>query len=276
MITFSDELFEIDKSTEYDLSIQLRLDGFSFSVQAPSDGKVVFFRHFPFHLSSTTFLLRKIREITAEEPALQLNYRTVTVSLASPVCTLIPAPFFEAARPGLLLLHDTPATQTEEPLFGMMKNLDACFCFRAPARLVSYLRQTYQGCRIFHELMPQISHSTETEPGRKKLLLNLHPGYFHLFISEGGRARLLNTFSFSNYDDLLYFLLSAAQAEEVGRERDTLLVSGNLEIDTPLHRMLGHYFPKTGLLHPIGGLSYLPEAVTGKAHLFFNLLNPAE
>jgi len=53
-------------------------------------------------------------------------------------------------------------------------------------------------------------------------------------------------------------------------------VSGNLEIDTPLHRMLGHYFPKTGLLHPNCGLSYLPEAVTGKAHLFFNLLNPAE
>ncbi len=62
-LTIQDNLSGITDFSQYDLSIQAGMDGFTFFVQKGDSDEIEIQRHFSFFTDKNNLLLRKIREI---------------------------------------------------------------------------------------------------------------------------------------------------------------------------------------------------------------------
>jgi len=73
------------------------------------------------------------------------------------------------------------------------------------------------------------------------LRFHLHDSWFYAIAEEQGKLQLINSFSFRNVNDMLYFMLAVNR--EFNPKRHPVSLSGWIEPDDPRLTTIRSYFP---------------------------------
>src|SRR5665811_1617082 len=93
-----DETFDIKLASEYHLSIQVGLDGFSFCILDIHRRKYIVFQHIPLIVGKLQFLSKKVESIFDQDEKLNASYQSVSITYSTNNATLFPKEYSEQAN----------------------------------------------------------------------------------------------------------------------------------------------------------------------------------
>ena len=245
----TDAAFDLKKTSEYILSIQVSLDGFSFSVAQADDHRLLAFKHTPVKISSLAILSRHLDAWAQQETLLQQVFRKTRLVVFDPRFSLIPEAFYrddmKEAVSQTLLGRDDDLNLAEN----FVKKLKARLIFALPAGLNEIAQKHFEGCEIIHPLKLVLNNLPETEQ-KHSLLLLFDAQNFYIVLSEQNRVLLVNNYKSAHIADVVYFALNTLQQFEIEPRNTELFLSGSCAATESMAKGLLPYFDNISFLKP--------------------------
>lgn len=269
-----DESFDLKLASEYHLSIQIGLDGFSFCILDIHRNKYIVFRHIPLIVGKLQFLTRKIETIFDQEEMLNASYQSVSISYSTNKATLLPkeysAPdhFVDVAN----LTNDISRSEDiqAEDIPGF--NFQLVYSF--PKELMTLLNRKFTDFQFRHKSIPLLESAMNQRSEKKNtLLLNFEKKYIRMIALKGSQIALYNSFYFKNESDFLYYTLNICHNLQFDPELDEIRIGGYVADDSGYVRQLKKYLGNVQFLKPSADFSYGNIFEKIQKHQFISLLN---
>ncbi len=235
------ESFDIEKTYEYILSIQVSLDGFSFSILSQHESEILAFRTNKIKISSTALIARRFNDWLESEELLKKLFKKIRVVVFSQKFTLIPEEYF---REGLkqeippLLFGEDDEQEIAENIVG---EIATKFIFALPAGLNKVISEQIGECEIVHPIKIILSNLPET--GKENgLILLFDAKNFYLVIFKKDKVLLANNFKMSHVNDVVYYVLTALKQLEIPISKTDLFITESVNKLSGIEESLKSYF----------------------------------
>lgn len=249
----TDPGFDINRTEEYKLSIQVNLDGFSFSVVHLHENRLLAAGQFPITISSESFLGRRFTEWMNDTELLQKKYSVVQFYYFSEKFTLVPSSFYEFKKQNKII----------EEAFGKQKGIsvrdnylpedEANLVFTIPDSLMEAFEKKFPGNIILHpvSLLSQKLHQNFLNNEDKSILaLCFQNNFFSLLLYFQKKLQISNSFCYKHPNDVIFYILSVLKVLKLNTSETGLLLAGNINQDDAIHSLLSEYFEKTEFISP--------------------------
>lgn len=225
------------------LSIQVSLDGFSFLIQDKNTNNTLESKHYNYKNVSTPEAAHiEIQGIFEQERALQQAFSTVTVLYINELFTFIPKSLFYKEKLSDYLKFNTKVLKTDFVAYDELPNLELVNVYIPFTNINNYFFDKFGSFSYFHYLTPlahEVMHtSSGTEP---EAVAYFHKAHFDLIIHQGDKLVLINTFSYSNPEDVLYYLLFSFEQLQLNPGKIQLTVKGNIKTSDPNYTLIFKY-----------------------------------
>jgi len=242
---FQDTSFVLTESAQYNLSIQVSLDGFSFVVHHPITRAIPVFHYHPFLNPGHQFIHRKIKDIIADNELLRQPYGQTEILFSAPLFFLLPAILF-SDKLGHYLLQSKPGfTEEYETIVIPLQQPESHLVFAAGKMVYDYLTGIFPGAAISHEVTRLIHY---TLSGQAPLLhFHMHDTWFYALENNGKGIGFLNTFDYRSETDLIYFMLSVLSKIKIKAGSIPVTLSGPVSFDSEKLRMIREHIPNAAV-----------------------------
>jgi hypothetical protein len=243
-----DGSFEIVKTKNYILSIQVCLDGFSFLITDPTDSKIVAQKSTSLKISSSNLLSRRLKEWLESEELLKSQFNLVRIFIYTENFTLIPKNYLgqEKQRNLFSILFDK--MQGLNLIESDINNLETTLFYPVSQDVLSVLNQFFsKGFEIFHPIKNLIEVNFKTEKRNFSIILATK-NYFYLTVFGNNNLMLANSFQTPHINDLVYNVINAFQQLGIARNETDLFVAGAINQNTEIEELLKPYFDCISLL----------------------------
>jgi len=273
-LKFIDNSYDLKLASEYHISIQLGLDGFSFCILDVHRNKYIVFRHIPLIVGKLQFLTRKIETIFEQEEMLNTSYKSVSITYSTNKATLIPKEYSEPEYNNKVAELTSELSRTEglnsDDLSGFHYNLVYSF----PKELMTLLNRKFTEFKFRHKSVPLLASGLAQQSENKNtLLINFEKKYIRIIALKEMKIVLYNSFYFKNESDFLYNTLNIWHLMQFDPERDEILIGGFVADDSSYIRQLKRYISNIQFLKPSTNFSYGNIFETIQKHQFISLLN---
>ncbi|MBV5312402.1 MAG: DUF3822 family protein [Prolixibacteraceae bacterium] len=269
-----DKLFDLKFTSEYHISIQAGLDGFSFCILDMRKNKYIALRHIPLIVGKPQFLSKKIETIFEEEDKLNASYQTVSITYSTNKATLIPKAF--AAPDHLHQLADftNGLTRNEDILTDDLPGLNYQLIYSYPKELISLFNRKFSEFKIKHKSVPfLLSALNQRNEKKNTVLVNFEKKYIRIIVLKGLQISLYNSFYFKNESDFLYYTLNICHSLNIDPEHDEIMIGGYVADDSSYIRLLKRYLSNVIFLKPSSDFDYSNFFDKVQKHQFISLLN---
>jgi hypothetical protein len=275
-ICFIDKSFDHEQSNLYHLSIQISLDGFSFSILDIPKGKYTVLKSINFFLKRPRLLYMSIRELLDKDEYLNLKYKSVEILYSSENFTLVPQAFFQNGYADKLIGFNHEIEKGYCIDKTLLPKAEAFCIFAIPENLKEFLNLKFPKATIRHNLFPLIERALKENknfPDRKQVHINFFRTYFELIVLSGTKLLLCNQFNYSCENDVIYYVLYVFDQLKLPPDSTELVLHGNFPQAAPLYQLFKKYIRKTVFAKPTSLFNYsytfnqLPE------HYFTTLLD---
>jgi hypothetical protein len=244
MHDFVEESFRLENSFEYILSIQVSLNGFSFSVTHPTEKKLLCFKNLILKISSNSLMARRFKEWYLSEEILQKPFQSIRVILFGDKFTLIPAKFYNQD-----LKEDITYTLFEESCNldfaeNLIERLNSRLIFSIPEGIITTLNETIGECEIIHPLKP-IINKLSFNTLKTNLVLLLNGSALYLVLFDRNSLLFANSFTVNHANDIIYFTLTALKQLELSPKGINLFVAGKSNYSEEAKKNLNTHFAST-------------------------------
>lgn len=251
----TDDSFDIDKTKQYILSIQVSLDGFSFLMIYPGENRIVAFKNTPLKISSENLLARRLKEWLESEVLMKKPFESVRVLFFAESFTMVPGEYFqEEYRQDLtsVLFNENAGTRIVK---NKIDSLNAHLIFPIPADIIDTFHHFFpENLEITHPVAKIIQRPPESK--KKNIAVIILSGkYFFMTVTRNNTLLLANSFQAIHQNDLVYNVLNAFQQLETARSETDLYVAGSLKQKTEIEVLLRPYFENIGTLKTEGLIS---------------------
>lgn len=247
---FIDRDFQADYTKNNRLSIQLRLDGFSFAQIDSITNKVLLIEdyHVPLMLGDEAVYQNekvnlRVEDFLAEKQIHRQDYKSVHIVIDNNYFTLVPSVLFEKERAKDYLgqVHQLPEdfiVKTDELSLFEMKNVYAVY-----APLFFNLSDQFVNFEIKHASSVFIQQTAVLQKTQKKASVYVDVGKFSMQIIAFEDDKLLfsNTFAFKEKEDFIYFILLVYNQLNFKPEAIPLFFSGNIDRSSALYAIAYQY-----------------------------------
>ena len=247
----TDPGFDFNRTEEYKLSIQVSLDGFSFSVVHLHENRLLAAGHNPITISSEKFLGRRFTEWFHEVELLQKNYSEVQLYYFSEKFTLVPSSFYEFKNQKKVI----------ETAFGNLNNNsvrdnylpedEANLIFTIPDSLKETFEKAFPGYIILHPLSilsNKIHQDFKNEKNERLLALSFQNNSFSLLLFVNKKLQIINNFYYKHPNDVVFYILSVLKSRKINPSKTTLLLSGKIYPTSEITIVLSDYFAQPEFL----------------------------
>ncbi|MBA4411252.1 MAG: hypothetical protein C0397_17765 [Odoribacter sp.] len=269
-----DQSFDLKFASEYHLSIQAGLDGFSFCILDIHRNKYIVLRHFPLIVGKSQFLSKKIEAIFDQEDKLNASYKSVSIIYSNNKATLIPKTY--AGSDNALQIADftNEISRNEDILTDDLPGFNYQLVYIYPKELMSLLNRKFTEFKIRHKSMPFLfSALNQYNEKKNTVLINFEKKYFRIIVLKGLQISLYNSFFFKNESDFLYYTLNICQSQHIDPEHDEILIGGYVADDSGYVRQLKKYLSNVHFLKPSADFSYGNILEKVQKHQFISLFN---
>jgi len=238
--------FDIEKTNQYKLSIQVSLDGFSFLVEQPSDKIIVACKNTPLNISSEDLIARHLKEWIETEELFRNQFNEVKVFIFTEKFTLIPDEFdsneYSSDLMSVMFDVDTEILQVNK-----IENLNAHLIFPVQKEIIDVLQPFFPDAKCFHPVSAFLRFPLHLNKKNTSVVI-IFKKHFYLIVNRNNKLLMANTFQFSHQNDLVYNVLNTFPQIETARIDTHLFVAGAVSDSNEIVRLLQPYFENIGLL----------------------------
>jgi hypothetical protein len=271
--TFADETLDLNRSKSYKLSIQVQLDGFSFSIFDTIRNKHILLKHY--NLSNHPTLEekgKKIEEILKKDKHLKNPFKKNSCLIVEPKSTFIPSKLFDEKHLKNYLDFTFPLNDLDEIHYTQVDQLDAYNVFTIPNPISNPLISKFKSIDFYHYSFPLLFyhtyfiHSESTHIG-----LSIYDDFIEvLAINKEQELIFSNTYLYKSNADILYYLLAVYKQLELDTSQNDLFISGVNPIENPQIQYLKNYIKK---VHPLKAPKEFTYSYTFKKSVIHHYTN---
>lgn len=273
----SDKALNTEYIEDYKLSIQLSLDGFSFSIFDHSINKFLSIESYSVQGKiSVQEFCKKFGQFVKEHPILNRPIRQVVFLIESPKTTLVPAPLFDEKEvqtfaefnflpdEGNLIFYDKliyPDTFNLYPVPELMlKTIKELF---PVSRVISHSSALIEGLMIQYKNLPE----------KKRIFANIRNSFLDIVVIEGKNLVYYNSFNYTTKEDFIYFIIFVFEQLNLNPEETELTLAGFIEKSSSLFEIVYKYIREIRFrgLSTNFTYSYIFDEIP--PHYFTNLIN---
>lgn len=273
-INWIDNSFDLTHTSDYHLSIQIGLDGFSYCILDTRMNKYLVFQNVPLVVGKVQFLPRKIDAIFDQNERLKASYKSISVTFSTNKVTLIPRVFSENTCAKKIAVLINEVTRTEDLHTDVISGFGYQLISSYPKELMTLFNQKYTDFVFMHKSVPLIQTAAAQRDEKKNtLMINFEKKYIRMIAFKNSQISLYNSFYFKNEPDFLYYTLNIWQNLLFDPDRDEILVGGFVADDSNYIRQLKKYVSNVHFLNPAEGFNYGNLFSKVQKHQFVSLLN---
>lgn len=276
-VSVVDRQFSIKNSYAYSLSIQVNLNGFSFSVLDIRKKNILVLKHYPFEEKAFDYndLTNKVVACIQKDKILQRRYRRVASAFQTRKNTLIPKHYFKAENLKQLLEVNHVIDDLDELHYNRLPAIDGYNVFTLPNYLGNELISRYQKIGFYHHSTCMIHGATQSEkPGiENELYINVNSGFFDLLLLKKNNVYLYNTFEIHSADDLVYFVVTVFKQLNLNPDKTNIFYSGFISTGSVELQMIQKFLGDVKPFEPTGMYSFSKKYKKVPLHYFTNLFN---
>lgn len=239
-----DKSFNLEKTFDYILSIQVSLDGFSFSVINPIEHQLVAFKNAPLKISSNSLLARRFEEWIKTEDIFGKPFKKIRIIVFTNLFTLIPEKYTALdARKEIsnLVLGNNSETEVAEI---KLDNLHSTLLFSLPPGLNEIIGQYFSDYEISHPIQLVTGNGTELKD-EFQLILVFDSNSFYLTLLQKDKILVNNSFIAVHANDVIYYILTVIKQFNISSHSLELSYTGITAQESKTISTLKKYFPKT-------------------------------
>jgi hypothetical protein len=267
-----DDSFDIEKTKQYSLSIQVSLDGFSFLVVHDSEKRSVACKNIQLKISSEKLLARRLKEWLEAEGLLKKPFKTVRLFIFTENFTLVPTDYSVDKPIENLTSYMFHQDSNSKLIINKIEALNAHLIFPLPTDVMEVLHiQFNNNIDFIHPVTSLLICPVESRKRNSAVLLTTKK-YFYLIVTRNNKLILANSFQAEHLNDLVYNVLNTFQQLEIARSETDLYVSGSRNENSEIEDLLKPYFENISNLKNEGLISN-PEIVN-QSLLLLPLTNP--
>jgi hypothetical protein len=273
-LSFVDETFDLKLASEYHISIQVGLDGFSFCILDTIRKKYIVLKHIPLIVGKLSFLAKKVETIFDQEEKLNASYRSVSVTYSTNKATLLPKEYSDSRIYDAIAALTNESVRNEEIGVNDLPGFNQQLVFIYPKELMTLLNRKFTEFRFKHKSVSLLASAVNQRDEKKNtLLINFENKYVRMIAIKDAQVALYNCFYFKNESDFLYYTLNICHTLQIDPERDELLIGGYVADDSSYIRQLKKYVSNVNFLKPSADFRYSGTFDKIQKHQFVSLLN---
>ncbi|MFA5330426.1 MAG: DUF3822 family protein [Prolixibacteraceae bacterium] len=269
-----DNSFDLKLASEYHISIQLGLDGFSFCILDIRRSKYIVLRHIPLIVGKTQFLSRKLETLFDQEENLHASFKSVTITYSTTKATLIPKEYSKDFYLNSLASFTNELSRNDVVSTDVIHGFNYQLMYSFPKELMILLNRKFTDFKFRHKSIPLISTAvTQQTESKNSLLINFEKKYIRMVAFKNQQIELYNSFYFKNETDFLYYTLNVWQNLQFDPEHDEVLIGGYVADDSSYIRQIKKYISTIHFLKPSDDFNYGNIFEKVQKHQFISLLN---
>lgn len=273
-VNLVDHSFDLKRTSEYHLSIQLGLDGFSFCILDIPHHKYIVFQHIPLIVGKAQFLAPKIEVLFEEVEKLNATFNAVSITYSGIHATLFPKEFSGAPETFKLAALTSETNRTEDIRTDDIPGFNYQVVYGFPRQVINLFNRKFTDFRLRHKSIPLLASVLDQRNEKKNsLLINFEKKYIRVIALKGNRIVLFNSFYFKNESDFLFHTLNVWHHLQFDAERDEILISGFVADDSSYIRQIKKYISNVVFLKPSEDYNYGNLFEKIQKHQFVSLLN---
>lgn len=261
-ISLVDETFDLNFTQEYRLSIQLSLDGFSFSILDTIQNKVIYLFHQELFEAEPDFLLKRLKAIYEESDLLQLPFKKTRIIIVAPNrTTLVPDEIFQAESASDYLNKTMIPLEHRVAKIAFLPAAKYWAVYEIPQLISRFLEEKHPDAEFLSNLNFSIPASSGSKTIMKVTVLKKH--LMVSAIDEMG-LNFHNSFLYDGENDMLFYILGSVKA--TATEPGIVLLDGIVNKHTTIYHRLKQYFAQVELVSNPKSIHYsylldkLPDA----------------
>lgn len=176
----------------------------------------------------------------AGRPAFEQSYYEVLVAYDFPESSLVPALEYRHEEAGNLAAGLFGRASAANTVAEAVRVKDLYNVYSVPQDIMEVVKSRFPAAKTRHQYSVLLEKAVS--PGDDTILLDIRDSEFSLLLTRQGSILLAQTYSYSSPEDVLYYLVRAAQAFDVSREQCRLMVSGLIDQQSSLYKELYLYF----------------------------------
>jgi hypothetical protein len=270
-----DETLDINSTENYELSLQVSPDGFSFCLLDTIRNKFVLIRSFDPD-DNKYFNADRINEIIGKDDFLIRRFKKVTVVMPSPKFTLVPAPLFDPGKKDEYFTFNHTSDEGSMVISNKLSDPDAYLVFSVSKPVFDLLKSFHPGVLPYHQVKPLFNHIAHSRKSVNGNYIHVHVEreFFNLIVFNHNILKFCNSFTYRNITDILYFTLNVFRNLGIKQE-ETIHLSGLTEQYDDLSSNLSLYIRTIKFAEPAGNFSFSYVFNETALHRFLNLFSAA-
>jgi len=212
-INWIDESFDLRLASEYHISIQIGLDGFSFCILDTRRNKYIVFQHTPLIVGKLQFLSRKLETIFDQEEKLNASFKSVSITYSTNKATLIPKEYSGSGSFLKIASVTNDTSRNEDIRTDEIPGFSYQLVYSYPKEIMTLLNKKYTDFKFSHKSIPLIASAVDQRTEKKNtLLINFEKKYIRMIALKDIQIELYNSFYFKNESDFLYYTLNTGHS----------------------------------------------------------------
>lgn len=277
-LVFVDSSFDKNKSKEYNLSIRVSSDGFSFSILDNTNHCIALERFLAFKQNSKSDTLNSFKELVRNNELLNLEYQKVSILWVSNQSTLIPNEFFseDFAYESYQLCHNL--SSDDELEWNELNQFNSKNVFSIPIAFKEFLTKQFPEVKFYHHSTPFYISVIKQNivDNHPNVYVNIQKDFFIIIIPDRNGKHFINNFTYREDSDLAYYILNVYKQQKLNNERSKLIVDGLVQEECKSIQLLKKYLAKIEVKLLPGKLRIKNEIPHKEYNQFINLLNLSE
>ena len=212
------------------MSIQVRLNGFSFCIINCSNNEIVWYNKIDLGKEhSPVEILKEIENVYAEEIQLKKEFKEVIILFSNNLYTVVPEPYFIEEEASTYLKFNTKILKTDvvahDMLFHELVNVYIPY-----TNINNYFFDKYGEFEFRHNIsiLIEAALAKDYESKNAQVYLNDYSCYYDLVIIKNNKLLLANTFQYETKEDFIYYLLFTAEQLQLDPSEFNLWLLGDI------------------------------------------------
>ena len=274
---FIDKSFDSKDITQYHLSLQVFLKGFSFCILDRERNKFIAIGHHYFErIISYRSLMDEVEQIISSDEILNLNYAHVKLIFSTPKSTFVPSSFYSIDKVEEFFSFNHKKSQFESLEVNYIYGNSTYLIYAIPQFIKEGFESRYPNLKIYHQSIPFIEElllKNKLGGQNQGIYLNIYPDFYDLVYLEKGNLTLYNSFSYTNKSDFQYYLLNTIDQLKLSPLEVPVFITGLIPKNDPITESIKQFVKQVDYLNYPShfeysfGFNQLPQ------HYFTNMLN---
>ncbi len=276
-IALFDKALNSESSKNYNLSIRISLDGFSFCIYDNVRGKFLGLASWNFQeLNNFMSLNLLLQEFLPEIDWLHHSFNKISILFDTPKSTLVPYVLFKSGREEQYLRFNHYVSHLNVIKHDYLPLLDAENIWAVEGAVYEIVSGFFPAANFHHYSSPLIESlllQNKNRGNEENVFVNVGVRKFDIVVLKGNTMLLHNSFPYKTRQDFMYFLGYVLEFLELNPEKVEVTLLGEIEKNSALYEIAYKYVRniRFGARNSDFKFSYVFDEIP--EHFYFTLIH---